>query len=153
MPAKSKRSAARAVKREAPDPDDLQSENDAQRSGEDAVNDSASDAKPQLESDEVPRKRRKTAKTKPHKPNNHPKSTGNPKGSKAWSGAEFQALFTAALAGPAARTRTGFDGAVPGRTGQQCYSAWRWVLAGCADGSNILCPAILKFARQRGEGE
>ncbi len=152
MPVESKPSAARAVKREAPDQDDLQFESDAQRSGEDAVN-SPFDAKPEPDSDEAPPTRRKTAKTKPHMSNNHPKSTGNPKGSKAWSGAEFEALFTAALAGPAARTRTGFNGAVPGRTGQQCYSAWRWVLPGCADGSNTLCPAILKFARERGEGE
>lgn len=45
------------------------------------------------------------------------------RGPRKWTGAQLEALFTAAL-GPVSGAC--FQNAVPGRTQQQCYSTWRW---------------------------
>jgi hypothetical protein len=79
--------------------------------------DSEYEEKPDV-NDGEPRKRRKAA--------NAPDEPGKRVNGKKWTGAELETLLTAVLAGQA-RTRTGFDGAVPGRSGVQCYHAWRWV--------------------------
>jgi hypothetical protein len=84
---------------------------------EEGAVDSEYEEKPDV-NDGEPRKRRKAA--------NAPDEPGKRVNGKKWTGAELETLLTAVLAGQA-RTRTGFDGAVPGRSGVQCYHAWRWV--------------------------
>ncbi len=44
---------------------------------------------------------------------------------KAWTGEELKALFEYAIKNGAPAGDSGWDGVVPGRTGQQCRNTWR----------------------------
>jgi hypothetical protein len=100
------------------------------------------DVKPEVDVDVEPEQRtpktRKTAERKPksraaateeqansdaetdYKPAKRPRTPRAGGAGKRWSGPELEALFLRAI-----QTSPNFDGAVPGRTANQCSQTWR----------------------------
>lgn len=89
--------------------------------------------------DTTPAKRSRLTKAAPTKKGRKLKQTptSNRVGKK-WTGAELEALHRAALGGSVSQSR--FNGAVPGRTPNQCSMTWRYVLTRAA--LTVVTPSI-----------